>query len=1648
MAQLLRARGASRAGPGYRVHRGPPDRRGSFCQKEVLQQLNGRLASYLQQVQRLQTANQKLTRQIQEQLDRKCPGELRLLDADLRTVTLLQEQISECLSAQAQLKLQLLSAELNVYDFNVRCEKERERGGCVEAELSALRLLEAELQADALPALQTLLVDQTRHLMDLKEQHRQDTRGLLAQLSGGVAVEIRSTRSSDLLRQLDELRRTTRDESWITGRASMFGSAEAPPGRPAEPEAEPEAVRAELREQRSTAAVLERELARLQAQSEASEACGARRAECFLQQLSALQRRADALCGDLDPVLRAATRQAAAHQELLHLNARLQAEILEYFRLLDGPSWPGPSWPGVSGLHSNSRVTSSCGTSSPSAFSRNITVSKAVRVQGGNLLMRVENVPRGHAHTVPRGHAHTVPRGHAHTVPRSHAHTAPTGHAHTDVPVTTVQPIGGHIKAPERSPVSSINTSNLTGSFHKADNQRPGSLSTAVTWQSAALEDEGNAAQGIPTCVQQSARSAAFQTKPSKQATPAAGLQDLKTNIQTQITETVLCAEPEVKEGSGSATTTDPSKGTAAEVKTEPETLGSHQHNCTEDLFQTQNQEPAQVVTLSLETSSEADGDVEEVVVSGAPLWSEDTQGSVSGGSTLINDKDIEREVKKGGEQKQEEQEVDTEQKVEGEEEQEQEHKVEEEQKVEGEEEEEVDKEQEEEGEEEEVEGEEQEQEVDKEQEEEQEQKVEEEEEEEEGSRSNASSSEPDRVMEDAEMGSRANASSGSSDCKDRHETASPELLEKVELEMNEGISGFLDAHEVKVDSTECDNEIVDLPGQEESLSTTKSKQCVSLTDSGVALSSSDHEEVLSPIEAHVFMGPASPPGPETCLSPVETQVLRNVTSQGFCPVDPVEHVQSPDSLLSPRDQEMFFSPNDSDTCFSPVEAKGCLSPNSEEDEVCTSLTEARTHEMIVRPVEKYLLSTKEEGHSPSFSTDQALLEEDMNREVSVSAGHGNSLCFRPIESNDGSRYNLNDTNNSRPSGRGVGLQLSTSLGGFEFGGPGGRSILADKEEELSFGGLYRKSESDETKLRDRYGDTSGIADDKDVQNRSGSAGGRYGDQKETCFKGREVMGQKNSAQVFVKSASFGSAPDNGGTSSQSQGRGVVSYLTASCGGTAANPSSAINSNTEAEGQRGFRRGSGDRGVHGGILGRTATTSDSSICKESASGAKPPGARHPETGRFSSTGSGEWRVYGGSLGRKRSLDDETSSPSEEGKDATSPGRAGRFNSRGSGEWMPYGGSLGRQRSWPRTGSEGSPAAVRLPATSPPDTRRLARDGGAERMVHSSSLERSDSIPITGSKEGRSAATHLPTGPPDTGRFGSGGSGEWRVYGGSTGRMSRAAATESLPDAVREESLSVARRLAMSPPRASRFGSGDAADWRVYGGTSNADRVSVTSPPSSYTSSGPRLGSAGSGGRVVRRSSSVGSGGRLRSSGSGGRLSGSPASRVASSAGRFGSTGSGESKPAYGSASGRSSAAGSAGRPGGARAANSQRAPSPAGNTSAGRPSGAGRVGGSSGSERSSGSGRRVISSSDRPIRSTGSGAGGNRERISVCKMAALSISAAGRERSQEQQQQAQWAKQKQQQQAADASPLVQRWLTSGVGVTSAEPDGLDDIMRL
>ncbi|XP_029914010.1 uncharacterized protein LOC115363829 [Myripristis murdjan] len=727
------------------------------------------------------------------------------------------------------------------------------------------------------------------------------------------------------------------------------------------------------------------------------------------------------------------------------------------------------------------------------------------------------------------------------------------------------------------------------------------------------------------------------------------------------------------------------------------------------------------------------------------------------------------------------------------------------------------------------------------------------------------------------------------------------------------------------------DVETVKPAGQGTSLSPTEAERGVSLTDSGIALTSADQE---SPGEADVFLTETkpvtclSPTDLGICLSPVAGEVFLDPANQELCPVDLEE-------CVSPRNTEMYLSPNDSELSQSPVEAEFFLSPNDEEE--CMNLTEANE---CVKTVEKYILSTKEESQSLSSGRDQTSSEKHRTAKVTSPVQNENNLGFELVGDLAGRRDDLSSAKTGLTLGSHV--QVRSTLGDSLY-----RSSLEAQEAVASMVGRTSVGDKKEvTRPGARHKDTSSV-DSKGIF----SPGGRFrklshGDKEDTTISS---MGR----------SAWGPSALNGGTELKNS-----SWLVAS----------------------------------------TAPNSDGVFGKSASSGRVPaPG----------------------------------------GTSVLAQNAAGKINGMDHSRGISLGGIA-------NSASMVSGTATSLGAVTAHSTGTVNGIYGSRTGYSLLGISRLASAETGGDTVSGSVVRNQETSSDRAGRISRiGGSGEWKVYSGGTGRASSAGST-----------------------------SGDGR---------------VTSPPlvyhrSSSTGSGGQLNSGGSGGRLstslggsgrlsscAKRSMSVGSGGRLSSSGSGSVPSSTAANNRASSSGRYGSTGSGEWKPVYGGASGRRSSVGSGGRPGG-----TSRTPSPGGRltitggsggwlnsttvssnriSSAGsgsKLSGAGsndrlssqaggRISSSSGSGRTNSTGGRVITSSDGPIRSTGSGVGANKERISVCKMAALSMSAAGMERSKERQRQ---AKKSQQEQAAANRPHVQRWLTSGVGAAGNDLDGLDDIIRL
>lgn len=174
-------------------------------EKATMQNLNDRLASYLEKVRSLEVANATLERQIREYYEKKGPIAQRDYSAYWNTIKDLKDKIKNATTHNANILLQIDNSKLAADDFRIKFEHELVMRQSVEADIANLRRLldqttltkaDLEMQIEALQD----------ELAFMKKNHQEDLAALRSQLTGTVNVEVDAAPQQDLNRVLDEIR--------------------------------------------------------------------------------------------------------------------------------------------------------------------------------------------------------------------------------------------------------------------------------------------------------------------------------------------------------------------------------------------------------------------------------------------------------------------------------------------------------------------------------------------------------------------------------------------------------------------------------------------------------------------------------------------------------------------------------------------------------------------------------------------------------------------------------------------------------------------------------------------------------------------------------------------------------------------------------------------------------------------------------------------------------------------------------------------------------------------------------------------------------------------------------------------------------------------------------------------------------------------------------------------------------------------------------------------------------------------------------------------------------------------------------------------------------------------------------------------------
>uniref|UniRef100_A0A3Q4G2P7 Keratin, type I cytoskeletal 13-like n=1 Tax=Neolamprologus brichardi TaxID=32507 RepID=A0A3Q4G2P7_NEOBR len=306
-------------------------------EKATMQNLNDRLASYLDKVHKLEKENEHL-----ENLIREWYQSRNVVSRDysgyFATIEDLKEKICIASMLNAKTILDTDNAKLAADDFKVKYESELAMRLAVEADIAGLRKLMHDLnllRLDLENQYETLKED----VIILKKNHEEDVALLRTQMGGQVNVSVDASPSRDLNEAMAEIRQhyegviaknSKELELWYQNKIAEVEQ---------EVQTQTEVLvttRREITELRNTLQRLEIELQGHLTMKTSLERTLAETQGHYAMKLTNLQNMVKSLEEQLSQIHSSITDNKHKYDMLLDLKTKLEMEIAEYRRLLDG----------------------------------------------------------------------------------------------------------------------------------------------------------------------------------------------------------------------------------------------------------------------------------------------------------------------------------------------------------------------------------------------------------------------------------------------------------------------------------------------------------------------------------------------------------------------------------------------------------------------------------------------------------------------------------------------------------------------------------------------------------------------------------------------------------------------------------------------------------------------------------------------------------------------------------------------------------------------------------------------------------------------------------------------------------------------------------------------------------------------------------------------------------------------------------------------------------------------------------------------------------------------------------------------------------------------------------------------------------------
>lgn len=308
-------------------------------EKVTMQNLNDRLASYLDKVRALEEANTELEVKIRDWYQKQSPSSPeRDYSRYFKTIEELRDKILSVTIDNSRVILEIDNARLAADDFRLKYENELTLRQSVEADTNGLRRVLDELTL-ARADLEMQIENLNEELAYLKKNHEEEMKEFSNQVAGQVNVEMDAAPGVDLTRVLSEMREqyeAIAEKNRRDAEAWFFTQTEELNKEVASNTEMIQTSKTEITELRRTLQGLEIEL-----QSQLSMKAGLENSlaetECRyatqLQQIQGLISSIEAQLSDLRSEMECQNQE---YKMLLDIKTRLEQEIATYRSLLEG----------------------------------------------------------------------------------------------------------------------------------------------------------------------------------------------------------------------------------------------------------------------------------------------------------------------------------------------------------------------------------------------------------------------------------------------------------------------------------------------------------------------------------------------------------------------------------------------------------------------------------------------------------------------------------------------------------------------------------------------------------------------------------------------------------------------------------------------------------------------------------------------------------------------------------------------------------------------------------------------------------------------------------------------------------------------------------------------------------------------------------------------------------------------------------------------------------------------------------------------------------------------------------------------------------------------------------------------------------------